>query len=108
MLNNKWLPSKSSRLAIALCWTLTGSGCAYVKAPEIAQAPQSCPEPQVVTVYKIKPLTPPERPKLPHLSQDDVSCLTDAAYRKLVERDRLRREYTEELEVLIRTTQQNH
>lgn len=41
----------------------------------------------------------PERPALPALIAEELACLSDEAYRKLLERDRLRREYAEDLEV---------
>ena len=58
----------------------------------------------VETQYITSPLTIPERPVLPVLSADDLQCLSDDAYRRLVERNRLRREYAEEMEVIIRST----
>lgn len=56
--------------------------------------------------YVTNPLTLPVRPVLPALTQDDVQCLSDEAYKKLVRRDMLRRQYAEELEVIIQSTQQ--
>jgi hypothetical protein len=76
--------------AIAIISTLIGSACSTV--PEVR--------------YVTRPLTAPARPVLPRVSAEDMSCLTDQAYRKLVERERLRREYSEDLEAIIRSTQQ--
>ncbi len=77
-------------MAAAIISMATGSlvGCSV--APEIR--------------YIQEPLTLPPRPVLPRLSADDVQCLTDDAYRRLVERDMYRRQYAEELEAIIRST----
>lgn len=56
--------------------------------------------------YVTNPLTLPVRPVLPALTQDDAQCLSDEAYKKLVRRDMLRRQYAEKLEVIIQSTQQ--
>ncbi|MDH5185204.1 MAG: hypothetical protein OEX12_15080 [Gammaproteobacteria bacterium] len=55
-------------------------------------------------VYVSERLSLPVRPILPSLSSDDLQCLSDDAYRRLVERNRLRREYAEEMEVIIKST----
>ncbi|MBL4797629.1 MAG: hypothetical protein JKY50_09455 [Oleispira sp.] len=55
--------------------------------------------------YVTKSLWKPERPVLPALTEADVQCLSKEAFFKLVNRDRLRREYAEELEVIIESTQ---
>lgn len=52
----------------------------------------------------VEPLPLPSRPLLPALTADDLACLSDDAYRRLVERDMLRRHYAEELEAIIRST----
>ena len=57
------------------------------------------------TEYFVKPIFAPERPLLPRLTEADVQCLSKEAFFKLVNRDRIRREYAEELEVIIQTTQ---
>ena len=54
--------------------------------------------------YVTEPLPLPVRPVLPQLSADEAACLSDETYRRLVDRDRLRREYAEKLEVIIRST----
>jgi hypothetical protein len=56
------------------------------------------------TQYVIEPLLLPQRPVLPSLSAADVSCLSGAVYRRLVERERLRREFAEKLEAVILST----
>ena len=56
--------------------------------------------------YVTAPLTLPVKPVLPAVSADEIACLSDEAVWKLVERQRLRREYVEELEVIILSTQQ--
>lgn len=72
-------------LAIALVLTL--AGCA---APP--------------TEYVTAPLPMPPRPELPSLSGEQLQCLSDEAYRDLVRRDQMRREYAEQLEAVIRST----
>lgn len=61
-----------------------------------------CAAPEVR--YMTVPLPCPERPVLPGISEADLACLSDAAYRRLVERERLRREYAEQLDALCRST----
>lgn len=51
-----------------------------------------------------EPLPLPVRPLLPALSASDIACLSDDTYKRLVIRDRLRREYAEELEAIILAT----
>lgn len=75
-------------LAAAIIWTTVGSGCAT--PPDVG--------------YVTQPLPLPARPVLPRLTATDLACLPDDAYRRLVERERLRREYAEELEAIIRAT----
>tara|TARA_B100000287_G_C20639422_1_gene782925 strand:- start:729 stop:947 length:219 start_codon:yes stop_codon:yes gene_type:complete len=66
---------------------LTGSGCTTT-----------------VTRYVTTPLPLPDRPALPPVSNDDLQCLSPAAYERLLMRQRLRRDYTEELETIIKGT----
>lgn len=56
------------------------------------------------TRYRTQPLPCPERPLLPRIEAAALACLDDDTYRRLVERQRLRREYAEELEALCRST----
>lgn len=60
---------------------------------------------QQPVLYLNKSLWKPERPVLPVLTESDVQCLSKEAFFKLFNRDRLRREYAEELEVIIESTQ---
>jgi hypothetical protein len=53
-----------------------------------------------------QPLPLPERPLLPRVYDAELSCLSDETYRRVVERERLRREYAETLETIIRATHQ--
>jgi len=72
---------RSSILLVAVTvtiLTIAGSGCTSVARVNV----------------------PVERPVLPSISQDELSCLSDETYRKLELRDRLRRQYAEQLEVL--------
>lgn len=58
--------------------------------------------------YQILPLLLPERPLLPAISTDELQCLSDATYIKLAERNRLRRQYAEQLETIITSTHGQH
>lgn len=71
-------------LAVAIILTITGSGCTTVE-----------------TRYVTQPLHRPERPLLPPVSEEELSCLAPGTMRKLTERQRLRRDYTEKLETII-------
>lgn len=42
-----------------------------------------------------------EKPLLPAIKPAEMMCLSDDAYARIVERDRLRRNYGEELEAII-------
>lgn len=53
------------------------------------------------------PLPMPVRPELPGIKGADLQCLSDDAYRTLVRRDRMRREYAEQLEAVILSTHDN-
>lgn len=54
-----------------------------------------------------QPLPLPERPLLPRVYEAELMCLSDETYRRVVERERLRREYAEILETIIRATHQD-
>ncbi|MDH5785343.1 MAG: hypothetical protein OEZ16_07010 [Chromatiales bacterium] len=54
--------------------------------------------------YVSQPLPLPVRPLLPAVSANELICLSDNAYFRLVERDRLRRVYAEELVAIIEAT----
>lgn len=58
--------------------------------------------------YQILPLPLPERPLLPAISADELQCLSDETYSKLAERNRLRRQYAEQLETIITSTHGQH
>jgi hypothetical protein len=53
-----------------------------------------------------QPLPLPERPLLPAISADELSCLAPGTYRRLSQRERLRREYAETLEAIVGATQE--
>lgn len=57
------------------------------------------------TVYKPVPLDRPERPALPAVEAQALQCLSDDTFSRILEREQLRREYAEELEVIIDSTQ---
>lgn len=73
---------RNAILIAATIWIL-GSGC----ATEIR--------------YVTAPLPLPPRPVLPTVSTQELAPLPDVVYRVIVERERLRREYAEELEAII-------
>lgn len=56
------------------------------------------------TVFIQEPLPIPDRPDVPTLSPGELSCLSDEAYFKLVERDQMQFEHIKRLEAIIRTT----
>ena len=56
------------------------------------------------TVYVQEPLPIPDRPNVPTIQAADLSCLSDEAYAKLVERDALQFEHIKRLEAIIMTT----
>lgn len=56
--------------------------------------------------YVSQPLPLPERPLLPAISADELSCLAPETYRRLYERERLRKEYAETLEAIIGATRE--
>lgn len=45
----------------------------------------------------------PAEPTLPTVSADEMRCLSDDAYLRLAERDRVRRQYADELRALLDT-----
>ena len=51
------------------------------------------------------PLPVPERPVLPRVTAQELQCLSDATYEKLVRRHQLLRDYAEDLETIIEATQ---
>jgi hypothetical protein len=57
--------------------------------------------------YASSPSRLPIRPLLPALTENDVQCLSNEAYKKLVNRDLFRKQYAEELEVIIESTHSN-
>jgi len=78
-------------LVSAIILTITASGCAAFRpAPEVR--------------YVTRPLPLPAKPVLPRIKEWELSCLSDVTYHNLADRDRLRREYGEELAVIIQAT----
>ena len=57
-------------------------------------------------VYVTTPLSQPARPSLPTWTGKDMECLAPDIKQKIRERDTLRREYAERLEVIIKSTHQ--
>jgi len=59
-----------------------------------------CCDPQ----YIVRPLNLPPRPNLPTIKESELQCLTSDTYKKLVERDRLRKNYAETCEAVVNST----
>lgn len=55
-------------------------------------------------VYRTDPLPLPPPPVLPRIKAPELQCLSADAYRRLVERDRKRRQYSEQLAEIIKST----
>lgn len=68
----------------------------------IAAALAGCAAPEVR--YQTVPLPLPPRPELPRIYGEELQCLSEDAYRRIVERDRMRRAYAEQLEAVILST----
>lgn len=45
----------------------------------------------------------PQRPELPTVSAAELQCLSEEAYQKVLRREQLRRNYAEELELILRS-----
>lgn len=55
-------------------------------------------------VYRSEPLPVPVRPSLPPVYANELQCLSESAYQRLVMRNMQRRQYAEELEAIIIST----
>lgn len=55
-------------------------------------------------IYKTTPLSLPTAPLLPTWKSVDMQCLPIDIKQKMLERDRLRREYIEQLQIIIKST----
>ena len=55
-------------------------------------------------IYVTTPLQLPSRPTLPTWTSNDMECLTVDVKQKMLERERLRKNYIEQLEAVIQTT----
>lgn len=63
------------------------------------------PPPVDRIIYKTTPIYAPNRPELPTWSYDDMKCLSPEMIQKISKRDKLRLQYIEQLEVVIKSTQ---
>jgi len=75
-------------LMILILSTIIGSGCSI--KPDVR--------------YIIKPLPLAVRPVLPAIKDSELICLPENVRKKMKTRDRERRQYAEELEVIIKST----
>lgn len=48
----------------------------------------------------------PPRPVLPAIKSADLACLSDGTYERIAHRNRLIRQYAEELELIIKSTRE--
>ena len=55
-------------------------------------------------IYKTTPLILPTAPTLPVWKSTDMQCLSTEVKQKMLDRDRLRKEYTEQLQSVIKST----
>ena len=74
---------------IAVIWITIGAGCQ-----------SSCP----ATTPQIVALQLPARPVLPAIKAEEVKCLSDDTNSRVAERNRLQRQYAEEMETIILST----
>ena len=75
-----------------MVWIILGlmqMGCTTPQPPQIIQTA----------------LPLPVRPVLASISSAELTCLTDDVYARLAARNRLQRQYAEQLEVIIKSTQ---
>jgi hypothetical protein len=71
------------------------SGCSLIKEQP----------PVEKLIYVTNPLTLPARPILPTWKGYEMECLTEDVKQKIRNRDLMRRQYAEELETIIKSTQ---
>lgn len=64
-----------------------------------------CPAPLPAQIIQ-EPLTRPVRPILPAIKAADLQCLSDDIYFRLAARNRLQRQYAEQLELIIDSTRE--
>lgn len=57
-----------------------------------------------IVIYKQVELTRPSHPVLPKITRDELNCLSQSTYQKLYDRNRLLREYAQQLDVIIDST----
>ena len=62
------------------------------------------PPAEGVTVPVVVALESPPRPILPQVTEEELQSLSDESYERLVTRQRLLRQYAEELEEIIQST----
>jgi len=63
----------------------------------------ACTTPEPVQIMP-QALPLPTRPALPSITSAELTCLSDEAYDRLATRNRMLRQYAEELEVIIKST----
>lgn len=71
-----------------------------ISCAQVKEAPQT-----ERVVYVSTPLFLPERPQLPKMRSDALSCISDDSKWTLLKRDVILKEYISELETIITSTQ---
>lgn len=69
-------------------------GCAMFKEKPLVEK----------VVYVTTPIQLPARPTLPTWKATDMQCLSVEMKQKILDRDRIRKEYIDELETIIKST----
>ena len=57
--------------------------------------------------YRVLPLARPERPVLPKIKAQELTCIDQSTYQKLYDRQRLIKDYAIVLEAIIDSTHHN-
>lgn len=65
---------------------------------------QGCTAPPTQPLMITTALPLPVRPALPAIKSNEMTCLADDVYARIAARDRMRRHYAEQLEVIIKST----
>jgi len=74
---------------------------ASIALTSCASAP---PAARVQYIPMVVRLPLPPRPVLPQIEASHIECLNDGTVRRILERDNMRRDYADQLELIIRST----
>ena len=68
----------------------------------LAAVLSACTPRETIQTISICPVLPrPARPEVPPIGEDELSCVSDATYEKILRRDRAKANYAEQLEFVI-------